>query len=486
MLAVIDDFERALAADGAADAQAYRSGVELIHRQLLEVLKKRGVTRGGDASASAFDPHLHQAVAYEESAGRRATARVDRRAAPRLSARRAAAAPGAGAGREGIVSARATTTRCSGVARDAGDADIKKAYRKLALKHHPDRNAGDAGAEEQFKEAAEAYAVLADPDKRARYDRFGHAAVAGGGQGFDPTVFTGFEDILGGLGDIFGFGDVFGGGRRRNGPQRGADLRYDLEITFAAVGQRRRDRRSRSRGTRPAPPAAAAARRRLVADARAAQCRGTGQLRYQQGFFTMARTCGTCRGTGQVITKPCADCRGEGQIEQQRKLTVKIPAGIASGQRLRLQGEGEAGARGGPAGDLYVVIFVQDDERFTRDGNDLHHQADVPFTTLALGGEIAVPGIDGTHAVKVPEGTATGTTFRVRGKGMPDVSGRGKGDLLVTVRGTTPTASDPRSAPAARGVRRHAPTPESSRRRRQGPVRQGEGHLWLSRGAGPR
>jgi molecular chaperone DnaJ len=324
-----------------------------------------------------------------------------------------------------------------GVARDASDADIKKAYRKLALKYHPDRNAGDNGAEEQFKEAAQAYAVLADTDKRARYDRFGHAGV-GGAQGFDPTVFTGFEDILGGLGDIFGFGDVLGGGRRRSGPQRGADLRYDLEISFqlSATGVEqtvqipRHETCATCSGSGAAPGSS---------PTQCGQCRGTGQLRFQQGFFTMARTCGACRGSGKVVTKPCPDCRGEGQIEQQRKLSVKIPAGIASGQRLRLQGEGEAGARGGPAGDLYVVIFVQDDERFTRDGNDLLHQSAVPFTTLALGGDVAVPGIDGTHSVKVPEGTATGTTFRLRGKGMPDVSGRGKGDLLVTVRGTTPS-----------------------------------------------
>ncbi len=324
-----------------------------------------------------------------------------------------------------------------GLAREASDADIKKAYRKLALKYHPDRNAGDGGAEEKFKEAAEAYAVLADPDKRARYDRFGHAAV-GGAQGFDPTVFTGFEDILGGLGDIFGFGDVFGGGRRRNGPQRGADLRYDLEISFqqsaSGVEQQIQIPRHETCATCSGSGAAAGS-----SPTQCSHCRGTGQLRFQQGFFTMSRTCGTCRGSGRVVTKPCADCRGEGQVERQRKLAVKIPAGIASGQRLRLQSEGESGARGGPAGDLYVVIFVQDDARFTRDGNDLHHQANVPFVTLALGGELVVPGIDGTHAVKVPEGTSTGTTFRVRGKGMPDVSGRGKGDLLVTVRGTTPT-----------------------------------------------
>lgn len=325
-----------------------------------------------------------------------------------------------------------------GVARDASDSDIKSAYRKLALKYHPDRNPGDGAAEEKFKEAAEAYAVLADADKRVRYDRFGHAGISGaGGQGFDPTVFTGFEDILGGLGDIFGFGDVFGGGRRRTGPQRGPDLRYDLEISFlqSATGTESSIQipRHETCGTCTGSGAAAGS-----SPTACGQCRGTGQIRFQQGFFTMARTCGTCRGTGRVVTKPCATCQGAGQIEQQRKLSVKIPAGIASGQRLRLTGEGEAGARGGPAGDLYVVIFVQDDERFTREGNDLHCETAVPFTTLALGGDLTVPGIEGTHTVKVPEGTPTGTTFRVRGKGMPDVSGRGKGDILVTVAGTTP------------------------------------------------
>ncbi|MGE0814781.1 MAG: molecular chaperone DnaJ [Vicinamibacterales bacterium] len=326
-----------------------------------------------------------------------------------------------------------------GVARTASDSDIKSAYRKLALKFHPDRNPGDKAAEEKFKEAAEAYSVLADADKRARYDRFGHAGVsaAAGGQGFDPSVFTGFEDILGGLGDIFGFGDVFGGGRRRGGPQRGADLRYDLEISFlqSAKGTEttiqipRHETCGTCTGTGAAPG---------TSPTTCGQCRGSGQIRFQQGFFTMARTCGTCRGTGRVVATPCKTCRGEGQVEQQRKLSVKIPAGIASGQRLRLQGEGEGGVRGGPPGDLYVVIFVQEDERFTRDGNDLHCQADVWFTTLALGGDIPVAGIEDSHSVRIPEGTATGTMFRLKGKGMPDVSGRGKGDLLVTVRGTTP------------------------------------------------
>ena len=326
-----------------------------------------------------------------------------------------------------------------GVAREATDADIKSAYRKLALKHHPDRNPGDKTAEEKFKEAAEAYSVLADADKRARYDRFGHAAVSGaaGGQGFDPTVFTGFEDILGGLGDIFGFGDVFGGGRRRSGPQRGSDLRYDLEITFAqsakgtetTVQIPRHDTCGTCSGTGASPGTSAS---------QCGKCRGSGQIRFQQGFFTMARTCNPCHGTGRIVATPCATCGGEGHVEQQRKLSVTIPAGISSGQRLRLQGEGEGGTRSGPAGDLYVVIFVQEDERFTRDGNDLHAEADVPFTTLALGGEIAVPGIDDPHPLTIPEGSATGSTFRLKNKGMPDVSGRGKGDLMVTVRGTTP------------------------------------------------
>jgi len=327
-----------------------------------------------------------------------------------------------------------------GVSRTASDQDIKSAYRKLALKHHPDRNPGDKTAEEHFKEAAEAYSVLADADKRARYDRFGHAGVAGaagGTGGVDPTIFADFQDIFGGLGDIFGFGDVFGGGRRRSGPQRGADLRYDMEIAFeqAAKGAEttiqipRQESCETCHGSGAAPGTSATT---------CPQCRGTGQLRYQQGFFTVARTCGQCRGTGKVIAKPCATCRGQGTTEQQRKITVKIPAGIATGQRLRLSGEGEAGTQGGPAGDLYVVIHVAEHEFFQRDGNDLHCEVPLSFATLALGGEITVPGIDGEESIKVPEGTQPGTTFKVKGKGMPDVSGRGHGDLLVTVQGVTP------------------------------------------------
>jgi molecular chaperone DnaJ len=318
------------------------------------------------------------------------------------------------------------------VSRTATDQEIKSSYRKLALKFHPDRNPGDKRAEDQFKEAAEAYAILSDGDKRARYDRFGHAGV-GSQQGFDPSQFTGFEDIFSGLGDIFGFG----GGGRRAGPQRGADLRYDLEIKFeqSATGVEtsiqipRHETCETCKGNGAAPG---------TTPTTCPQCRGSGQLRYQQGFFTVARTCGQCRGAGKVISKPCQTCRGNGTVEQMRKLTVKIPAGIATGQRLRLTGEGEGGTLGGPPGDLYVVIFVREHEFFQRDGNDLHCTVPLAFTTLALGGEIKVPGIESEQTVKVPESTQTGTTFRLRGKGMPDVSGRGHGDLLVTVQAVTP------------------------------------------------
>jgi len=325
-----------------------------------------------------------------------------------------------------------------GVSRTATDQEIKSAYRKLALKFHPDRNPGDKAAEDQFKEGAEAYAVLADTDKRHLYDRFGHAGLGGAATGgFDPTVFTGFEDILGGLGDIFGFGDVFGGGRRRGGPQRGADLRYDLEISFdeAAKGAETSIQIPRQETCETCSGSGAAEGSKPTS---CPQCQGRGQLRYQQGFFTVARTCGQCRGTGSVIAKPCATCKGAGRVQQERKLTVRIPAGIATGQLMRLTGEGEAGAAGGPQGDLYVVIHVQDHPYFQREGNDLYCAIPLNFPTLALGGEITIPTLDGSEPFKIPEGTQTGSSFRVRGRGMPDVSGRGRGDLIVTVTAITP------------------------------------------------
>jgi molecular chaperone DnaJ len=326
-----------------------------------------------------------------------------------------------------------------GVARTSTEVEIKSAYRKLALKYHPDRNPGDKAAEEKFKEAAEAYAVLADTDKRHMYDRFGHAGLGGAATGgFDPTVFTGFEDILGGLGDIFGIGEMFGGQRRRGGPQRGADLRYDLEISFdeSAKGVETTIQIPRQETCETCKGSGAAAGSKPQT---CPQCHGRGQLRYQQGFFTVARTCGQCRGTGSIISSPCATCRGAGRVQQQRKLTVKIPAGIASGQRLRLSGEGESGAGGGPAGDLYVVVHVQEHPFFHRDGNDLFCEIPLNYPTLALGGEITIPTLEGSESFKVPDGTQTGATFRLRGRGMPDVvSGRGRGDLLVTVKVVTP------------------------------------------------
>jgi molecular chaperone DnaJ len=326
-----------------------------------------------------------------------------------------------------------------GVTRTVTEVEMKSAYRKMALKYHPDRNPGDKSAEEKFKECAEAYAILADPDKRSAYDRFGHAAVGNvaSGGGVDPTIFADFGDILGGLGDIFGFGDMLGGGRRRGGPQRGGDLRYDLEITFAesakgaetSIQIPRQEQCETCKGT-----GAAAGSSPTVCN----QCRGQGQVRFQQGFFTVARTCPQCRGTGRTIAKPCHTCRGAGQVAKERKITVKIPAGIATGQQLRLQGEGEAGSAGGPPGNLYVVVHVQEHEFFRRDGMNLFCEIPVNFTTVALGGEIQVPTLDGTDSVKVPEGTATGTTLRLRGKGMPDVNGRGRGDLFATVQVQTP------------------------------------------------
>ncbi len=326
-----------------------------------------------------------------------------------------------------------------GIGREASDQEIKSAYRKLALKYHPDRNPGDHQAEEQFKEAAEAYAVLADDEKRALYDRFGHAGVsgAGAGAGFDPTIFADFGDIFAGLGDMFGFGDVFGGRRRRGGPQRGADLRYDLEISFEesyeGVETPIQIPREETCDTCKGSGAAAGSSPETCT-----QCRGTGQLRYQQGFLTVARPCNVCRGTGRVISKPCQTCRGAGRVARDRKITVKIPPGIATGQRLRMYSEGEHGTAGGPPGDLYVVVHVQEHPLFHREGDDLYCEVPVTFPLLALGGELRVATVKDEEIVTLPSGTQTGARFKLRGKGMPNVSGRGHGDLYVIVRAAVP------------------------------------------------
>ncbi|HYM25028.1 MAG TPA: molecular chaperone DnaJ, partial [Vicinamibacterales bacterium] len=294
------------------------------------------------------------------------------------------------------------------VTRTATEVEIKSAYRKLAMKYHPDRNPGDKGAEEKFKECAEAYAVLADGEKRSLYDRFGHKGVSSAaGAGFDPSVFNEFGDFADILGNMFGFGDLFGG-RRRGGPQRGSDLRYDMEISFeeSARGAETTIQIPREESCETCKGSGAAAGSTPTT---CPQCRGQGQVRFQQGFFQVARTCPQCRGTGKVIARPCQTCRGTGRTTNERKITVKIPPGIATGQQLRLQGEGESGTAGGPAGHLYVVIHVREHEFFRRDGNNLFCEIPVNFTTVALGGEIQVPTLDGPEPIKVPEGTATGT-----------------------------------------------------------------------------
>jgi len=325
-----------------------------------------------------------------------------------------------------------------GVGRDATEQQIKSAYRKLALKHHPDRNPGDHKAEEAFKEAAEAYAVISDSEKRSIYDRFGHAGVSGvGAGGFDPNAFAGFEDIFGNLGDLFGFSDMFGGRRRRGGPQRGADLRYDLEISFeeSFTGTETPLQIPREETCETCSGSGAAAG---TSAETCGQCRGTGQQRFQQGFLTVARPCPACRGAGKVIAKPCQACRGAGRVARERKIAAKIPAGIATGQRLRLYGEGEHGAAGGPPGDLYVVVHVQDHPFFQREGDDLYCELPVSFPTLALGGDLRVPTLAGDEELHIPAGTQPGARFKIRGKGMPNVSGRGTGDLYAITRVAVP------------------------------------------------
>jgi molecular chaperone DnaJ len=329
-----------------------------------------------------------------------------------------------------------------GVSRTATEVEIKSAYRKLAVRYHPDKNPGDNEAEEKFKEAAEAYSVLSDSEQRARYDRFGHAGVsssAASGAGWGAQGFGGIEDILG---DLFGFGDMFGGrsagGTRRSAAQRGADLRYDLEMTLeeAASGMTAQLRIPRletcdaCRGSGAAPG---------TQPETCQTCGGAGQVRYQQGFFSVSRTCGTCRGTGRVIRTPCETCRGAGRVEREKQMEVKIPAGVETGSRLRLAGEGEAGSQGGPAGDLYVVIHVKEHDVFERQGNNLYASVPVTFAQAALGAEINVPTLEGQQNLKVPAGTQTGTVFRVKGQGMPALGGRGKGDLYVSVTVVTPT-----------------------------------------------
>jgi molecular chaperone DnaJ len=325
-----------------------------------------------------------------------------------------------------------------GVSRTASDQEIKSSYRRLAMLYHPDKNPNDAGAEEKFKEAAEAYGVLADGEQRRRYDRFGHAGVSSNAGAWGAPGFGGIEDILG---DLFGFGDVFSGARggaRRSAAQRGADLRYDLEITLeeAANGMTAQLRIPRLEGCETCKGSGAAAGTQPET---CQTCGGTGQVRYQQGFFSVARTCHSCRGAGRVIKSPCPDCNGAGRVEREKQIEVKIPAGVETGSRLRVQGEGEGGTQGGASGDLYVVIHVAEHEQFERQGSNLYEAVPITFTQAALGAEIFVKTLDSEEKLKIPMGTQTGTVFRLKGKGMPALGGRGRGDLFVSATVITPT-----------------------------------------------
>jgi molecular chaperone DnaJ len=319
-----------------------------------------------------------------------------------------------------------------GVSRDVSDQELKSAYRKQALKYHPDRNPGDHAAEEKFKQASEAYQVLCDADKRAAYDRYGHAGLGGQG-GFNGGPFAGGVDI----GDIFGdlFGEMFNvGGSQQRGSrqQRGDDLRFDMTIDFqeACFGteQEVRIRRLEVCGT-CSGRGTASGRGPIVCS----QCQGRGQLRYQQGFFSVARTCSACGGTGQVIGDPCLTCRGQTRVSSEFKLTVKVPPGVEEGTRIRYSGEGDAGRSAGPRGDLYVVLSVRPHDFFERHGNDLHCVIPISFPQAALGDEFEIPGIDGPISLKVPEGTQSGRDIRVRGRGVPHLNDKSKGDLIVKV-----------------------------------------------------
>ena len=332
-----------------------------------------------------------------------------------------------------------------GVSKDADENAIKKAYRKLAMKFHPDKNPGDKEAEERFKELGEAYEVLSDEEKRSAYDRFGHSAFEGGGGG--GGGFHDAADIFaqffggGGGGGFGGFEEFFGGGRRRQrdpyGRQPGSDLRYDLEITLeeAAKGVTKELEIERNvlcktcdgKGSKDGKPSTCRT------------CGGSGAVTRQAGIFVQQTTCPDCKGTGVKIANPCKDCHGEGIVEKMSRITIKVPAGVDDGTRLRSSGNGDAGVRGGPSGDLYVFLHLKEHEVFEREDENLYCEVPVTFATAALGGEVEVPTLEGKASIKVPAGTQGGTIFRLRGKGMPQVGSPRKGDLHVEVRVEVPT-----------------------------------------------
>jgi molecular chaperone DnaJ len=319
-----------------------------------------------------------------------------------------------------------------GVGREADGQELKSAYRKMALKHHPDRNPGSKEAEEHFKEAAEAYSVLGDAEKRAVYDRYGYQGLTGAAApaGFDPSVFADFTDIFG---DFFGFGDLFSSGsRRRTRAQRGDDLRYDLEIGFeeavrgmsAEILIPRDELCSRCQGSRAEPGSG------LVT---CPACRGRGEVIYQQSFLSIRRTCSQCGGSGKMVRQTCAQCRGQGSVRVERRLKIDVPPGIDSGTRLRLSKEGQPGYNGGPPGDLYVVMKIKEHPIFTRQASDLHCTVPISIAQAALGAEIQIPTLDEPETLTIPEGTQHGAEFRLRNQGVPHLNAHGRGDLYVHI-----------------------------------------------------
>jgi molecular chaperone DnaJ len=326
------------------------------------------------------------------------------------------------------------------VSRDASDQELKTAYRKLAMQYHPDRNPNNPAAEERFKECSEAYQVLSDPDKRAAYDRYGHAAftngMGGGGNPFQGSPF-GSQDVSDVFSDLFGEMFNMGGQRKASRVQRGRDLRYDMSLEFeeAVFGKekeivvKRMETCIECKGTGAA---------KGKAPVTCPQCKGAGQMRFQQGFFSVARTCPKCSGTGTTITDPCQVCRGETRVQKEHTILVKVPAGVEQDTRIRYQGEGEAGMFGGPTGDLYVVLNVKPHKFFERDGDDLHCMVPISFPQAALGTELEIQTLEGKATIKVPEGTQSGKEIKLRGQGVPHLNEHGKGDLIVEIRVTTP------------------------------------------------
>jgi molecular chaperone DnaJ len=328
------------------------------------------------------------------------------------------------------------------VKREATIEEIKASYRQAALKWHPDRNPQNKEeAEVKFRECTEAYSVLSDPQKRQVYDTYGHAGLSGAGVGsggFDSTVFQDFHDIFG---DFFGFEELFSGGGRRGGrgrAQRGADLRYDMTLAFeeAAAGVTTKVKLPKQELCAACNGTGA---KKGTGATTCTTCGGRGQMAYQQGFFTITRTCPACQGAGQIIRERCLECRGHGRIEKEKTIELRIPPGVDSGTRLRVTGEGEAGPNGGPAGDLYVVLDVKEHQFFERRGADLYCTIPLSVVQAALGTELQVPGLGGEEKLKIPEGTQSDAVFRVKGKGLPDPRGGGKGDLYYHVRVITPT-----------------------------------------------